>query len=110
MYQKVLATLHTFRITSPVQLVRKLPTDAEIAQEKPTRYLFVKRPVGDKGVCEVALCGSMVTEDPYPNDVDLAIVVESLDDLPKLARCARQIISTYHGWEVFRCERCRTPE
>lgn len=52
-------------------------------------------------VCEVALCGSMVIEDPYPNDIDLAIVIESLEDLPQIAKCARQISSAYHGWEVF---------
>ena len=67
---------------------------------------FAEKVKGIPGVCKVALCGSMVTEDPYPIDVDLAVVAESLDDLPKLARCARRISSTYHGWEVFGCERC----
>ncbi|MBI4487967.1 MAG: zinc-ribbon domain containing protein [Deltaproteobacteria bacterium] len=43
----------------------------------------------------------MVTEDLYPNDIDLAVVVGSLVDLPIIARVARQISSTYHGWEVF---------
>lgn len=62
---------------------------------------FAEKVKGIPGVCEVVLCGSMVTEDPYPNDVDLAIVIESLENLPKIAKCARQISSTYHGWEVF---------
>ena len=44
-FQKLLARPGTFRIIS--QAVN-LPTDAEIAAEKLTRYLLVKRPVGDK--------------------------------------------------------------
>jgi hypothetical protein len=52
-------------------------------------------------VHDVALCGSMVTQDPYPQDIDLAIVIDSFSDLPLIARAGRQISSTYHGWEVF---------
>jgi len=44
--QKLPARLGAFRIIS--QAVN-LPTDAEIAAEKLTSYLLVKRPVGDKG-------------------------------------------------------------
>ena len=44
-FQKLLARPGTFRIIS--QAVN-LPTDAEIAAEKLTRYLLIKRPVGDK--------------------------------------------------------------
>ncbi|MGH7844251.1 MAG: zinc-ribbon domain containing protein [Candidatus Binatia bacterium] len=62
---------------------------------------FAGKLASRKSVQEVALCGSMVTKDPYPNDIDLAIVVDSPDELPVIARAARQISSTYHGWEVF---------
>lgn len=62
---------------------------------------FVAKAAALSSVQEVALCGSMVTEDPYPNDIDLAIVIESFADLSAIARAARQISSTYHGWEVF---------
>jgi hypothetical protein len=62
---------------------------------------FASKVAGLMSVREVALCGSMVTEDPYPQDIDLAIVIESVSDLPLIAWAARQISSTYHGWEVF---------
>ena len=62
---------------------------------------FARKLAGSPGVHEVALCGSMVTEDPHPQDIDLAIVIDSFNDLPLIARAARQISSTYHGWEVF---------
>ncbi len=75
-------------------------------QERRSRFReaanrFASKVAPLQSVQEVALCGSMVTEDPYPNDIDLAIVVDSLADLPIIARAARQISSTYHGWEVF---------
>lgn len=62
---------------------------------------FAGKVAGVKGIREVALCGSVVTADPYPNDIDIAIVIDALADLPAIARAARQISSTYHGWEVF---------
>jgi len=62
---------------------------------------FASKVASLRSVQEVALCGSMVTEDPYPNDIDLAVVVDSVADLSHIARTARQISSTYHGWEVF---------
>ncbi len=89
-----------------------LSVDGQIAleekhyQERRQRFreaakTFASKVASLRSVQEVALCGSMVTEDPYPNDIDLAIVVGSLTDLPIIARAARQISSTYHGWEVF---------
>lgn len=62
---------------------------------------FARKVAGLTSIHEVALCGSMVTEDPHPQDIDLAIVVNSFSDLPLIARAARQISSTYHAWEVF---------
>gem|GEM_PF-791352 len=52
-------------------------------------------------VREVVLCGSMAAGDPYPGDIDLAVVLSNLDDLPQLARFCRQISSATHAWEVF---------
>ena len=63
--------------------------------------IFAHKVAGLTSVHEVVLCGSMVTEDPHPQDIDIAIVVDSFSDLPAIARAARQISSTYHGWEVF---------
>lgn len=50
---------------------------------------------------EVVLCGSMADGDPYPGDLDLAVVLSHLDELPDLARFCRQISSATHAWEVF---------
>jgi predicted nucleotidyltransferase len=52
-------------------------------------------------VQEVVLCGSMAAGDPYPGDIDLAVVLSNLDELPQLARFCRQISSITHAWEVF---------
>lgn len=52
-------------------------------------------------VQEVVLCGSMAAGDPYPGDIDLAVVLSHSDELPGLARFCRQISSTTHAWEVF---------
>ena len=69
---------------------------------------FAEKIKDSPSICEVALCGSMVMDDPYPNDIDLAIVIDSLEDFPKIAKCARQISSSYHGWEVFVFKPSRT--
>ncbi|MGH7772602.1 MAG: zinc-ribbon domain containing protein [Candidatus Binatia bacterium] len=80
--------------------------EEKLCQERRQRFReaaerFASKAASLQNVHEVALCGSMVTDDPYPNDIDLAIVVDSLAELSVIARAARQISSTYHGWEVF---------
>lgn len=50
---------------------------------------------------EIAIVGSVAGDDPYPNDLDLAVIVSNLDELTTLSRYARQMSSRYHGWEVF---------
>jgi hypothetical protein len=50
---------------------------------------------------EIAIVGSVAGNDPYPNDLDLAIIVRNLDEIATIARYARQMSSHYHGWEVF---------
>lgn len=50
---------------------------------------------------EVALVGSTAGNDPYPNDLDLAVVVEDHQDLSLLVKYARQISRHHHSWEVF---------
>jgi len=52
-------------------------------------------------VKEVVLCGSMASDDPYPQDIDLAFVLDGLHELSQLARFCRQISSVTHAWEVF---------
>lgn len=48
-------------------------------------------------VQEVVLCGSMAACDPYPDDIDMAVVLSNPDELPQLARFCRQISSTTHA-------------
>jgi hypothetical protein len=90
----------------------KLSTNEQLAEQeahdrqRKERFLesaqtFARKVASLRSIHEVALCGSMVTEDPYPQDIDIAIVIDSFSDLPLIARAARQISSTYHGWEVF---------
>jgi hypothetical protein len=75
-------------------------------QQRRTRFYKAARQFAERlqsltTVQEVVLCGSMATLDPYPLDLDLAVVLSSLAELPQIARRARQISSYYHGWEVF---------
>jgi hypothetical protein len=62
---------------------------------------FVSKAKNLASVQEVVLCDSMAAGDPYPGDVDLAVVLSHSDELPGLARFCRQISSTTHAWEVF---------
>jgi len=50
---------------------------------------------------EIAIVGSVAGGDPYPNDLDLVIIVRNLDELATIAKYARRISRHYHGWEVF---------
>lgn len=51
-------------------------------------------------VLEIAIVGSVAGKDPYPNDLDLAVIVCNLDELTTLAKYARQMSS--HGiWKAF---------
>lgn len=62
---------------------------------------FVNKAKELVSVQEVVLCGSMEACDPYPGDIDLAVVLSHFDELPVLARFCRQMSSTTHAWEVF---------
>jgi hypothetical protein len=50
---------------------------------------------------EIAIVGSVAGGDPYPDDLDLAIIVSDLDEIATIAKYARQMSRHYHGWEVF---------
>lgn len=83
-----------------------MPDEGHYDQQRRTRFyeaarLFAERVQLLPTVQEVVLCGSMATLDPYPLDLDLAVVVSSLEELPQIARRARQMSCYYHGWEVF---------
>lgn len=62
---------------------------------------FANKAKNLSSVQEVILCGSMASDDPYPQDIDLAVVLSGLYELPQLARFCRQMSSVTHAWEVF---------
>lgn len=62
---------------------------------------FVQRAESIQSVREIALFGSLARGDPHPKDIDLAVIVSSLDHLPGLARAARKMSSLFHNWDVF---------
>lgn len=50
---------------------------------------------------EIAIIGSVAGDDPYPNDLDLVIIIRNLEEVTAIAKYARQMSRHYHGWEVF---------
>lgn len=50
---------------------------------------------------EIAIIGSVAGDDPYPNDLDLVIIIRNLKEITAIAKYARQMSRHYHGWEVF---------
>ncbi|MGB6369674.1 MAG: zinc-ribbon domain containing protein [Atribacterota bacterium] len=50
---------------------------------------------------EIAIMGSVAGDDPYPNDLDLVIIIHNLKEIITIAKYARQMSRYYHGWEVF---------
>ncbi|MCI0493853.1 zinc-ribbon domain containing protein [candidate division KSB1 bacterium] len=62
---------------------------------------FAHRAESIDSVSEIALCGSLAKGDPYPKDIDLAVILSSLNDIPALARAARKMSPLFHNWDVF---------
>jgi len=62
---------------------------------------FCKKVQEFSNVSEVAIIGSVAGNDPYPNDIDIAIILRNFDGIVTIARYARQMSSYYPGWEVF---------
>ncbi|MHB1377798.1 MAG: zinc-ribbon domain containing protein [Candidatus Humimicrobiaceae bacterium] len=62
---------------------------------------FAKKSSRFSSVLEIAIVGSVAGDDPYPNDLDISLVADNLDELDQLAKCARQMSRYYHNWEVF---------
>ncbi|UCH88118.1 MAG: zinc-ribbon domain containing protein [Thermoplasmata archaeon] len=50
---------------------------------------------------EIAVVGSVAGNDPYPDDIDMAIIIKDLNDIALLAKYARQMSSIYHNWDGF---------
>ena len=62
---------------------------------------FAQRAESIDSVQEIDLCGSLAKGDPYPKDIDLAIIISSLDNISVLAHSARKMSSLFHNWDVF---------
>jgi hypothetical protein len=50
---------------------------------------------------ELAIVGSVAGNDPYPNDLDIALILRNLNESSTIAEYARQISKWYHAWDVF---------
>ena len=50
---------------------------------------------------EIAIMGSVAGDDPYPNDLDLVIIIRNLKEITTIAKYARQMSRHCHSWEVF---------
>ncbi|ODS42597.1 MAG: hypothetical protein MSIBF_04635 [Candidatus Altiarchaeales archaeon IMC4] len=53
------------------------------------------------GILEISVVGSVAGGDPHPNDLDIVVIIRNLDEPPIMAKCARQMSSHYHNWDVF---------
>lgn len=62
---------------------------------------FAQKASGIEGVQEIVLCGSVAGNDPDPYDIDIAVILTNINSVASVARCARQISSISHAWEVF---------
>jgi len=50
---------------------------------------------------ELAIIGSVAGNDPHPSDLDIALILHDLDEIPMIATYARQISDWYHAWDIF---------
>jgi len=62
---------------------------------------FAEKARGLQSLLEIAIIGSVAGNDPYPNDIDLAVIVRSLEEIEALAKYARQISRRHNSWDVF---------
>ena len=52
-------------------------------------------------VLEIAIAGSVAGGDPYPNDLDISLILNNIEELAQISKYARQMSRYYHSWEVF---------
>ena len=62
---------------------------------------FTKKASILSSVLEIAITGSVAGGDPYPNDLDISLIVNNIEELAQISKYARQMSKYYHGWEVF---------
>jgi len=62
---------------------------------------FTKKASVLSSVLEIAIVGSVAGGDPNPNDLDISLVLDNLDELVQISKYARQMSRYYHNWEVF---------
>jgi len=62
---------------------------------------FTKKASMLSSVLEIAIAGSVAGGDPYPNDLDISLIVNNIEELAQISKYARQMSKYYHGWEFF---------
>lgn len=73
----------------------------KLEQFKSEAQEFKDKIAGFRSVSEIAIFGSVASGDPYPSDVDIALFLNSFDDLPVIAKAKRQAGSKTQGFDVF---------
>lgn len=63
--------------------------------------IFSKKIHFFSNVLECAVFGSLVSDDIYPNDIDIYIVINNTDNIKSIAKSARQIGSIFNSWDIF---------
>ena len=61
---------------------------------------FTKKASILSSVLEIAIVGSVAGGDPYPNDLDISLVLDNLDELVQISKYARQM-SRYRKYPVL---------
>jgi len=46
---------------------------------------------------EITIIGSVAGDNPYPNDIDLAIIIHNFEEIKIIEKYARQMSRYYHG-------------
>ncbi|MBI4649827.1 hypothetical protein HY745_00715, partial [Candidatus Desantisbacteria bacterium] len=62
---------------------------------------FAEKAKKISNIFEIAIVGSVAGNDPYPNDLDIAIVISNLNEIKTLAKYARQMSRHNPSWDVF---------
>ena len=77
------------------------PFESGLHFDKQDAIEFAQRANQLSSATEIALFGSLAKGDPYQKDIDLAVIISSLEQLPTLAKYARKMSSLFNSWDIF---------
>ena len=78
----------------------------DFISESKKRYFDAVKIFSDKIYCfqnvlECGIIGSLASDDPYPQNINIYLVINFFENIDAIAKAARQISSTFHDWSVF---------